>query len=146
MTSREARSSGRSRKWVTFGAGIVVVALCSLFTHFVVFAIASQDCSVGFDTSTVSPPAEASPQGWLCGDQASRWGLVIWVGGFVVSMIVTVGLIVLAWRRWSWRAGVPALALLLLLPLATSWVLNLPSDDCTAKARATHPYGECLRG
>jgi hypothetical protein len=63
----------------------------------------------------------------------------------VLSLIATVGLIVFAWRRWSWRAGVPSLALVILLPLATSWILNLPSDNCTAKGQAAHPNGECVR-
>lgn len=146
MASIGAGSWARPLRWLAVWAGIAAVALASLFTHLLVWAISSQDCTVGFDTSSVSPPAAGSPQGWLCGEQASPWGLVVWDGGFVLSLIVTVGLVVFAWRRWSWRAGVPALALAVLMPLATSWVLNLPPDDCTARAQAALPTWECVRG
>jgi hypothetical protein len=146
MTSVEGRPSVRPLRRLAVGAGIVALFLASLYTHFIVFAIRSQDCTVGFDTSTVPPPAEASAQGWLCGEQASTWGQVIWVGGFLLSLTGTVAFIVFAWRRWSWRAGLPALTLVLLSPVATSWVLNLPSDDCTAKTRLAHADGRCVRG
>jgi hypothetical protein len=120
--------------------------VAALFTHFIVFVYASIDCAVGFDTDSVGPPASASPQGWICSEEAHGLGLIIWWGGFVLSLIATVALIVLAWRRWSVRGGVPALALVIVMPLVTTLALNLPSDNCTAHARSTHPHWACIRG
>lgn len=125
---------------------MLVVALASFAVYFFAFALTSQACSVGFDTSTVSPPANASPQGWLCSDEASTPGALIWTGGYLVAWVVTVALIVWAWRRWAWRGGLPALVLILIGPYVTTWVMNLPPDDCSAQTRSTHPVGDCSRG
>jgi 4-amino-4-deoxy-L-arabinose transferase-like glycosyltransferase len=126
--------------------GLVAVAIASLvFAFFLDFAD-SWSCSLGFDTDTVPPPADASPQGLLCGEDATSKGMWIWNGTFLLSIVLTVVLVAVAWRRWSWRAGIPALALIVVLPLSASWLLNRPSDDCTASARATNPAWACLRG
>jgi hypothetical protein len=125
--------------------GVLGVALAALVTHFVVFVIASLNCT-GFGDSPPGPPALASPQGRLCGHDASLVGSVIWDGGFVLSLIVTIGLILLAWRRWSWRIGLPALALLVVLPLVTAWLLNLPSDECSPEILASQPQSNCTYG
>jgi hypothetical protein len=136
------------RPWprrVVSALGVGAVALASILTHLLVFVFASQDCTVGFDTSTSPLPADASPQGWLCGEHAATAGHMISYGAFLVSVFATVCLIVLAWRQWSWPVGVPALALVVALPIATAWVLNLPSDECTADARSDHPAWACAR-
>jgi hypothetical protein len=72
-------------------------------------------------------------------------GAWIWRGSFAASWILTVVLIVLGWRRWSWRGGIPALLLIFVGPYVTTWAMNLPSDECTAQVRATHPAGDCVR-
>jgi hypothetical protein len=136
----------RWRRWSAVTLGVVAIGVVSFAIYFFAFAFTSQDCSVGFDTSTVPPPANASPQGWLCSDDASTLGPVIWTAGFLVGWVVTVVLIAWAWRRWSWRGGLPALALIFLGPYLTTWVMNLPPDDCTAHTRSTHPAGDCSRG
>ena len=125
--------------------GMLAVALAALVSHFLAYFYYSMECSVGFDTSSVPPPADASPQGWLCGEHASAWGREIWAWGFVLSLIATVALILLVWRRWSWRVGMPAVALVVLLPLGTAQALSLPSDECSAQARSTHPAWACRR-
>src|SRR5262245_32226245 len=77
--------------------GIFGVALASLVTHIVVDLIASLSCG-GFGDTGPPPPAVASPQGRMCGQYPSVAGEVFWDGGFLLSAIVTVVLIALAWR------------------------------------------------
>jgi hypothetical protein len=135
----------RALRHVAASGGLLVVAAASLFVTWFVWFLESWHCSLGMDTDTVPPPAAASPQGWLCGEHAATTGAWIWDGAFLLSVVVTVALVALAWRRWSWRAGIPALALVVILPVTTSWLLNRPSDDCSASARATHPVWACAR-
>ena len=138
----------REGRWRTaaraIGAGLITLA--ALYAHVVTVALATQDCMVGFDTDSEPPPADASPQGWLCANEGWSSGAVVWYGGFAVSLGTTLVLILLAWRRWSWRGGIPALLLIVALPLATAYVLNLPSDDCTANGREASPDWACSRG
>ena len=141
-TPRETRSRLRV---LPVGLGILGVVLAALVTHFVVYLIASLNCT-GFGDSPPGPPALASPQGRLCGHDASLVGSVIWNGGFVLSLIVTVALILLVWRRRSWRLGLPALVLLVVLPLATAWLLNLPSNRCSPEVLASRPQSNCTYG
>jgi hypothetical protein len=100
------------------------------------------ECSGYYDGP--GAPAAGSPQGWLCGQDTSVASDVVWDGAFLLSFIATVALIILAWRRGSWRLGVPALGLLVVMPLATVWLLNLPSDDCSSQELSSHP-GLCSR-
>jgi len=149
VRSTDAREDSAGRRWLRWSAiaaAVIAVALVSFAVYFFAFALTSQQCSVGFDTSTVPPPANASPQGWLCSDEASTPGAVIWTAGYLVAWVVTVALIVWVWRRWTWRAGLPALGLILLGPYVTTWVMSLPSDECSAHAHSTHPAGDCSRG
>jgi hypothetical protein len=138
------RTSRRPLRLLGAVVGVGAVVLASFVAHFVVWAVDTLDCS-GFQDTPPPPPADASPQAALCGDDPSLAGQVVWYGGFALSAVVTVVLVVLVWRRWSWRVGTPALALLVVLPLLTSWLLDLPSDECTAQARATHPAWQCER-
>jgi hypothetical protein len=150
---RAARITGMSNgavrprwlRWAISATGTVAVATISLYLYFIASFIWSQDCSVGFDTSNVPPPAPASPQGWLCGSDQSRLATSLWMGAFLASWLLTVVLIVLAWRRWSWRGGIPALLLIIIGPFVTTWALNLPADDCTAHTRSISGQGECVR-
>jgi len=109
----------------------------ALVTHLFLFFATSLGCSGFYDYPPA--PAAASPQGWLCGQDSSVTASVLWDGASVASSVATVGLIVIAWRRGSWRLGVPALALLVVLPLGTTWLLNLPSDDCSSATLSSHP-------
>ena len=125
--------------------GVLVVSLASLLTHFVVGLIATANCA-GLGDTQPPPPAAASPQGSMCGSYPSVLGQVTWDGGYLLSAILTIVLIILAWRRGPWSLRVGALALLVLMPLATGWLLALPSDDCSAKARSSHPEWQCTHG
>jgi hypothetical protein len=134
------------RRWLralAIAFGILGVVLCALVTHLFFFVGSSLACSGFYDYPPA--PAAGSPQGWLCGQDPSLAADVIWDGAFFVSLVATVALIVLAWRRGSWRLGLPSLALLVVLPMVTAWLLNLPSDDCTPKA-VSHNPGQCIRG
>ena len=132
-------------RWAINAAAITAIALVSLFLYFIASVIWAQECSVGFDTSNVPPPAPASPQGWLCGTEQSWLATSLWMGAFLAAWILTVVLIALAWRRWSWRGGIPALLLIIVGPFATTWALNLPADDCTPHTRSTSSQGDCVR-
>lgn len=131
-------------RWVGLAIGLAAVTAAALVTHAVPFVWQSQQCSVGFDTGS-APPADASPQGWMCSEYASTLGSALWLGGWLLSVVLTVVVVVIAWRRWRWGAVLVAIAALVLLPGATSILLNLPPDDCTAHARATHPDWACVR-
>lgn len=133
------------RRVVAVALGVLGVVAGALVTHSVVFIVATMDCS-GFYDSGPPPPAVASPQGRLCGQYASGVGSTIWTGGFILSLIASVALIILVWRRWSWRLGLPALSLLVVLPMATAWLLDLPSDECRPEVLATHDTWQCTRG
>ena len=146
-TPAEHSAASRSPwlRWTFNIAGVIAIAAASLFAYFIASVIWAQRCSVGFDTSNVPPPAPASPQGWLCGTEASTLAISLWCGAFIASWLLTVAFIVLAWWRWSWRGGIPALLLILVGPYVVTWAMNLPSDECTAQVHATHPAGDCVR-
>jgi hypothetical protein len=139
------RTASAAGSRLTVVLGVLSVVLAALSTHFVIFVIASLNCT-GFGDSPPGPPALSSPQGRLCGHDASLVGSVIWCGGFVLSLILTIALILLAWRRWSWRLGLPALTLLVVLPLATARLLNLPSNECSPEVLASQPQSNCTYG
>ena len=141
-----ARGTTRLLRCFVVGTSIAAVVLASLATHLFVFLTTSQDCTVGFDTPRTFSRGRGVAPGVAVRTGRVIVGLVIWDGGFLLSLVATVGLVVFAWRRWSWPVGVPSLALAILLPVATSLVLNLPADYCTAEARAAHTTdGGCAR-
>lgn len=127
-------------------AGILSTVVVAAITHLSVLFYASWDCGPGWDTDSEPLAAPASPQGWLCSTEAPVAGQVVWFGAFLASLVATVAIVVLAWRRASWPGGLLALVLVsVIAPLITALVLNLAPDDCSSHARATHPKWACAR-
>lgn len=141
--------SWRQRRWVRWSGaatGVFIVTVAASVPHLFVLFFASFDCAAGWDTDSEPLAASASPQGWLCGSEAPLAGQVVWLGAFALSLVATVVVVVLAWRRASWPGALMALVVLgVAFPVVTALVLNLPSDDCSAHARATHPEWACVR-
>jgi hypothetical protein len=137
---------GRSARRTGVVLGLLALAGASLGLNWFASFLVGWHCSLGMDTDTVPPPAAASPQGWLCGEYASGFADAIFFGAYLIAAVATVVLTVMCWRRWKWRIGFPvAVALLVGLPWAVSILVQLPSDNCTAGARATHPAWACER-
>jgi hypothetical protein len=126
--------------------GLLTLGGASLWLGWIASFLVGWNCSLGMDTNPVPAPASASPQGWLCGEHTSGLALTIFYGAYVLATAATVVLTHLCWRRWTWRVGLPAAVVLLVaLPWAATTLIQLPSDDCTAHARATHPAWACER-
>jgi hypothetical protein len=87
-------------------------------------------------------PADASPQGWTCGANATDYWHVpaVWVLGG--SAILAVAFCVAVWSRggsWRWLSPLP----LVLTPLVVYAALSVPPDGCTDDARRTHTAYQC---
>lgn len=87
-------------------------------------------------------PAEASPQGWVCGDGYS-W-LTPMLFGFAAAVLLGVVLTGVVWHHTK-AVGVRLLALTLpFAALVPAWVaMSLPPDHCSAETKRERPAYDC---
>lgn len=124
--------------------GVLVVAAASAATHFVAGVIFAGLTCGEIGESGDPFPAEASPQGRVCAEPFetpfASPGLYL----ILLSAVLTVGLVVLLWRRlgqpWRWLSPLLALA----MPVATLTLLGVPSDTCSEQTRRSHPAYDCI--
>lgn len=122
-------------------AGLAMLAAAGLvvawFVHIAFMVIRCGVSDVG-----ETAPADASPQGWVCGD-GQTW-LTPMLFGFAAAALVGVVLTAVVWH-YSAAARLRLLALALpFVMMVPAWVvLSLPPDHCSAEARRNHPPSAC---
>lgn len=116
-------------------AAAIVAAAVSSFIAMLMFGLG---VCAAFDDTGGPFPAGDSPQGRVCGQSSYASGLeelAIW--SIPAAGVFAVGLVIVAWRRGSYRLRYLGVVGLFVLPFVPVVPLAVPSDTCSAADRGT---------